>query len=94
VEPGSTTYRITLACIGVPPELGLQGAIDIGEEFTHRHWHQNVCCEWDGTALILHAENDYDPDGKALMDEFSDSICACLKPFDGDIEIRSIEILE
>lgn len=45
-------------------------------------------------ALILHAENDYDKDGKALMDEFSDSLCAYIsEPFDGDIEIRSIEVV-
>ena len=93
MQPEQTIYRITLVCSGVPPELGPQGAIDIAEEFTHRDWHQNVLCEWDGTALILHAENDYDKDGKALLDEFSDSICACLEPFDGDIEIRSITIL-
>jgi hypothetical protein len=89
-----TIYRITLACTGVPPELGPQGAIDITEEFIHRPWHQKVRCEWDGAALILHAENDYDPGGKALMDEFSDSISAYIsKPSDGDIEIRSIEVV-
>jgi hypothetical protein len=91
---GKATYRITLACKGVPPVLGPQGAIDITKEFIHRPWHQNARCEWDGVVLSLHAENDYDKDGRALMDEFSDSICACIsEPFDGDIEIRSIEVV-
>jgi hypothetical protein len=88
-----TIYRITLACSGVPPELGSQGAIDITEEFIHRPWHQNARCEWDGVDLILRAENDYD-NGRSLMDEFSDSISAYIsKPFDGNIEVRSIEVL-
>jgi len=61
-------YRIVLACEGVPPELGPAAAIDINEEFTHRQWHQNVRCEWDQTRLLLYAENDWDGDGKALLD--------------------------
>jgi hypothetical protein len=89
-----TIYRITLACTGVPPELGSQGAIDITEEFIHRPWHQNARCEWDGVDLILRAENDYDKDGRALMDEFSDSISAYIsKPLEGEIEVRSIQVL-
>jgi hypothetical protein len=61
------------------------------KEFTRRPWHQSVRCEWDGRSLILQAVNDYDEDGKALIDDFSDSISACIaEPFDGDIEVRSI----
>lgn len=90
----SPIYRIVLACAGVPPQLGEQGAKDITEEFNHRQWHQNVRCDWDGNALVLHAENDYDEDGKALTDEFSDLISGCIaEPFDGDIEVRSITMI-
>ena len=83
-------YRIVLACDGVPAPAGQQGAIDITEEFTHRPWHQNVTCTWDGQSLILQADNDYDPDGLALMDEFSDAISACIRDlFEGQIRVVS-----
>jgi hypothetical protein len=83
--------RITLACEGVPAELGPAAAIDITHEFTHRQWHQNVRCEWDRTRLLLYAENDWDGDAKALIDEFSDAISACVQGgFEGDIKIVAI----
>ncbi|HWZ32717.1 MAG TPA: hypothetical protein VNX18_15350 [Bryobacteraceae bacterium] len=69
-------YRVILICDGVPLEGGPQAAIDVTEEFTHRPWHQNVESAWDGKSLVLRAENDYDPNGTALMDEFSDAIAA------------------
>ena len=84
-------YRIVLVCEGVPPELGPAAAIDISEEFTHRQWHQNVRCGWDQTRLLLYAENDWDGDGEALLDEFSDVISSCIKgTFESDIQIESI----
>lgn len=84
-------YRIVLACDGVPPHLGQQAATDITEEFTHRPWHHNVHCEWDGKSLILCGENEVDSEGKALLDEFSDAIAACVAGlFEGHIEVRSI----
>src|SRR5439155_1050678 len=54
-----------------------QAAADIAEEFTHRRWHENVECKWNGESLILTAENDFDAEGRALTDEFSDAIAAC-----------------
>ena len=91
MDAGANTYGITLTCSGIPAEEGAQAANDITEEFAHRPWHQNVRCEWDGSLLILYAENDYDPDGKALIDEFSDAIYANItEPGGGGIEIRSI----
>lgn len=87
-------YRIILACKGVPPSAGAPGARAIAEEFTHRPWHENVSCVWDGTQLMLLADNDFDADGLALVDEFSDAITACIKEgFDGDIEIVSVTSL-
>ena len=71
-------YYVTLACKGVPEELGPQGALDITEEFRHRPWHQNVHCEWNGEEMILLSESDWDSDAKALLDEFSDAIAACI----------------
>jgi hypothetical protein len=87
-------YRITLASNCVKADCGEAAARDITEEFAHRPWHQNVHCEWDGSRLVLHAENDYDSDGLALMDEFSDAITAYIEePLDGDIEVLPIASL-
>jgi hypothetical protein len=81
-----------LACDGVPASAGPQGAIDIAEEFTHRPWHQNVTCSWDGQSLILKAENDYDDKGLALLDEFSDAVTACISDSQYSSNIRIVEI--
>jgi hypothetical protein len=87
-------YRIVLACKGVPASAGSAGARDITEEFTHRPWHQNVSCEWDGSKLILQADNDFDSDGLALLDEFSDAISACIEEgIHGGIDIISVSPL-
>jgi hypothetical protein len=72
-------YRIILACNGVPAHVGAEAASDITEEFTHRPWHQNVRCEWDGSRLVLQVDNDFDSNGLALRDEFSDAISAMLQ---------------
>ena len=85
-------YQIVLACKGVPTHAGEAGARDISNEFTHRPWHANVTCVWDGSQLILQAENDFDSNGLALIDEFSDAISACIEDgFDGNVEILSIQ---
>jgi hypothetical protein len=87
-------YRIELVCDAVPRDAGSQAAIDIKDEFGHRPWHENVRCAWSGTALILSAENDYDSDGRALMDEFSDAVSAWIaEAFDGDIRVVSVKEL-
>ncbi len=87
-------YRIVLACNGVPTHAGSAASRDITEEFEHRPWHQNVSCEWNGSELVLKADNDFDPEGLALRDEFSDAISACIEEaFDGDIDIVSVSLL-
>jgi hypothetical protein len=84
-------FRIVLACDGVPTDVGPLAAVNITEEFTRRPWHQDVACMWDGQSLILQAENNFDPEGLALMDEFSDAISACIhEGFDGDIRIVAV----
>ena len=89
--PEERRYRVRLSCDGVPPTKAEQAAIDIAEEFTHRRWHQNVECHWEAASLILVAENDFDPDGLALCDEFSDAISACISGgFDGQIRVVSV----
>jgi hypothetical protein len=84
-------FQIVLSCAGVPEKEGVVGAADIVEEFGHRSWHRNVTCVWQNAQLILTAENDFDADGRALPDEFSDAICACLpNTFDIHIHIESV----
>jgi hypothetical protein len=84
-------FKITFACEGVPKHLGAQAAIDIAEDFKQRPWHQNVTCTWDGSRLLLTAENDYDENGLALQDEFSDEISACVSDgFDGSLRLISV----
>ena len=52
---------------------------------------RNVRCEWDGSRLILQADNDFDSKGLALLDEFSDAISASIEDgFDGAMDVLSI----
>ena len=87
-------YRITVACYGIPASAGEIAASEIAAEFTeHRSWHSNVKCNWNGGRLELAAENDFDSNGLALLDEFSDAIAACIsEPFDGEIKVESIQV--
>lgn len=88
-------YRIILACKGIPAGAANAAALEIAEEFKHRPRHKNVACTWDGSRLILQAENDFDSSGLALLDEFSDAISASVsEPFDGDIQVVSVTPLE
>lgn len=70
-------FKVILACYGVPPQHALEAAAEISAEFAeHRQWHKHVRCSWDGTRLMLVAENDYDSNGEATLDEFSDCVAA------------------
>lgn len=82
-------YRVTLACEAVPTSAGPTAAKDIQKEFSeHRPHHQNVVCTYTNGELVLTAENDFDPNGLALMDEFSDCISAHITElFDGQIRV-------
>jgi hypothetical protein len=91
LSEGENHYRVVLACDGVPTHLGPQAAVDITREFTKRPWHDRVICTWNGHGLILQAENDFDPQGTALIDEFSDALAACIPDgFDGTIRVLSV----
>jgi hypothetical protein len=67
----------TLACDGIPADRGPETVADVAKEFTQRAWHENVESTWRDGSLLLSAENEYDRQGLALMDEFSDAISAC-----------------
>ena len=83
--------RVVLECSGVPAAEGEEAASDIEREFQeHRPHHQNVRCSFHDGKLVLEADNDFDPEGLALMDEFSDCISAYIATlFDGDIRLVS-----
>jgi hypothetical protein len=88
-------FRVTLTCNGVPASAGLAAATCIQREFAeHRRHHANVICTFKNGELVLTAENDFDPDGLALIDEFSDCISACIvELFDGEIRlVAAIEV--
>lgn len=66
-------------------------AANIAEEFSHRPWHKNVACTWDGRTLRLEADNDYDLDGLALLDELSDVITAVVEEAEyADLRVVSV----
>ena len=84
-------YRVILASACVTRDVAEGAAREITQEFSRRPWHSNAKCEWDGVRLVLRADNDFDSNGLALRDEFSDAISAYIKePLDGDIEIVSV----
>jgi hypothetical protein len=66
---------------------------DIEEGFKERPWHENVSCRWDGESLWLEAENDYDSDGKALLDEFWDEVMANIN-WEGPIRFEISSVTE
>ena len=87
-------YRITLECHDVPAAAGYEAARNITEAFRLHYPHEhNVSCTFVDGKLRLVAENDYDPEGLNLMDEFSDNISAYVEPFDGDLKLVSVETL-
>ena len=88
-------FRVALECSGVPKDQGESAALDIAQHFAdQRPHHQNVRCTYADGKLTLVAENDYDPKGLALMDEFSDCLCAFIRGgFDGDLVVKSAETL-
>ena len=85
-------YRLVLMCSGIPAGEGPEAARAITAEFAdHRTHHQNVICSYSDGKLTLVAENDFDRNGLALMDEFSDCLSAFIStPFDGDLLVQSI----
>jgi hypothetical protein len=83
---------------GVRAAAGPEAAADIEREFREeRPWHRDVTCSFAGGVLTLVATNDYDSQGRALSDEFSDCIAAYLRVGDlaGDAEfgVVGIEII-
>jgi hypothetical protein len=85
-------YRVVLVCSGIPESSGAEAASDITAEFQQqRTWHSNAFCTWDGALLTLQADNDFDRDGLALADEFSDAVSAYVSgQFHYEIHVESV----
>jgi hypothetical protein len=84
-------YRTTIECLGVAPHLGPQAAIDIEQEFrVHRTWHKDPSCAYDDGKLLLVARNNFDVDGRALLDKFWDCLAAYLGEH-GEMRIPRVE---
>lgn len=73
---------VTVVCLGLSDVEGAALVSDILEEFSHRPWQTMLRCQWDAGVLRLTATNDFDSDGKALLDEFCDAVFACSNPVD------------
>ena len=88
-------FRVVLECSGVPRDQGAVAAVDITKHFAElRPHHHNVICTYADGKLTLIAENDFDPKGLALMDEFSDCISAFIHGgFDGDLVVISASVI-
>lgn len=69
-------FRVSVSCDGIAPTDWPNALDDVAQEFKARPWHKVIDCHWDGVMLILVADNDYDRDGEALADEFSDTVAA------------------
>ena len=89
-------FKITMRAGGVEPAIGPTAAEDIQNEFRERRpWHETVTCNYSDGALTLVALSDFDHDGSALSDEFSDCISAYIPlggiSDEGVFEIISVE---
>ena len=71
-------FEIIVSCRGVSEQAALACLGDLLQEFAERPWQTAVRCRWDNGQILLQARNDYDSTGQALLDEFSDAICACV----------------
>ena len=69
-------YRITVICERISSESWPDALEDVRNEFKCRPWHCVQDVHWSQDTLFLVAVNDYDEDGEALADEFSDIVAA------------------
>ncbi len=91
-------FKITMIAGGISKTAGTEAAKDIEQHFREeRTWHQQVSCTFNEGVLTLVAVNDYDSDGLALSDEFSDCLSAFIRLGEisdgGVFEVVSVEIV-
>jgi hypothetical protein len=91
-------FKITMRAGGISSNVGPTAAEDIEKEFReHRAWHKSVSCSFADGTLTLVAFNDYDHDGLALSDEFSDCLTAYVAQEDmsddGEFGVVTVETI-
>ena len=91
-------FKITIRVAGIDPGVGPVAAGDIQDEFReHRPWRERVTCTFLSGMLTLVAFNDFDHDGLALSDEFSDCLSAYIPlggiDDEGAFEVVSVETI-
>ena len=87
-------FRVTVKCEHIPSTAWPNALEDVFAEFKERAWHSVVDVHWSGDVLFLTALNDYDDDGEALADEFSDTIAACAHGTLGyRVSVVSVEVI-
>jgi hypothetical protein len=92
-------YRIIICATNLRLLNGNKIADKILEGFSHRPRHSNVQCYWEKLkkTLVLKLDNDFDRNGLATLEEFSDEISATCKPAElgnGDIKVVSVTSLD
>jgi hypothetical protein len=93
---GAVMFKITMRAGGIDPGVGHSAAADIQNEFReHRPWHERATCTFHDGTLTLVAFNDFDREGLALSDEFSDCLAAYVPvggvSDDGIFEVIAVE---
>ena len=83
---------------GVSSRAGPAAAKHIEREFReNRPWQMHVACSFADGTLTLVAVNDYDHDGLALSDEFSDCLSAFISLGDisdeGEFGVEKVEVI-
>ena len=88
-------YRITVICERIPSASWPDALEDVRNEFKCRPWHCVQDVHWSQDTLFLVAVNDYDEDGEALADEFSDIVAANAPGALGyRVSVISVELLD
>jgi hypothetical protein len=87
-------FRVTVKCERIASAAWPDALEDVRAEFRDRPWHNIVDIRWSGDVLLFIAENDYDSDGEALADEFSDTVAAYAPGTPGyRVAIVSVEVV-
>ena len=88
-------FRVTVKCERIAHDAWSDALEDVRTEFRDRPWHRIVDVKWSGDTLLLIAENDYDSDGEALADEFSDTVAAYAPGTPGyRVDVVSVEVID
>jgi hypothetical protein len=88
-------FRVTVKCEHIASAAWPDALEDVRTEFLDRPWHHIVDVRWSGEdTLLLIADNDYDSDGEALADEFSDTVAAYAPGTPGyRVDVVSVEVV-